>query len=278
MSLSRVNNILLTGATGFIGQNLVPLLLANNYNISVIGRNYEKAKQFDWFKNVEFIELDLYKDNKTIKIYENTGLIHLAWEGLPNYTSLSHFEKNLIHDYKFLKSMILSGVKKVLVSGTCFEYGFQNGAIHSNAKTYPNNSYAFAKDCLRKQLEFLSISNPFCLQWARLFYIYGKGQNSNSLLSQLDSAIDNNYEYFNMSNGDQLRDYLPVSEVVKQLLQLFTNNLHGTFNICSGKPISILNLVKKRIKERQSKIKLNLGHFPYSKHEPMEFWGISDIN
>ena len=67
MSLSRVNNILLTGATGFIGQNLVPLLLANNYNISVIGRNYEKAKQFDWFKNVHLDPFFLLQEFITVR-------------------------------------------------------------------------------------------------------------------------------------------------------------------------------------------------------------------
>jgi dTDP-6-deoxy-L-talose 4-dehydrogenase (NAD+) len=76
--------------------------------------------------------------------------------------------------------------------------------------TAPVTPYGLAKDTLRKFLEMLQEVHPFTLQWVRLFYLYGPGQNPKSLLSQLDAAIEQGDPVFRMSGGEQLRDYLPV--------------------------------------------------------------------
>lgn len=273
----RNRQVIVSGATGFIGQHLIPLLLEHNFQVVATARDTQKAAQFDWFKEVQFVASDFHKDSAPIKINQGAALIHLAWQGLPNYKSLFHFEDNLPHNYRFVKSLVFSGVRHVLITGTCFEYGLQSGALSSNASTLPNNPYALAKDCLRQQLEFLANEHPFCLQWARLFYMYGKGQNPKSVLSQLDAAIENQDATFNMSGGEQLRDYLPIEEVAQQLFELFESIRPGAFNICSGQPISVRRLVEERIRERASKIKPNLGHYPYPDYEPMAFWGVRDI-
>ena len=131
---------------------------------------------------------------------------------------------------------------------------------------------------MHKQLRFLQNEYQFDLKWARLFYLYGEGGDRNkSIIKQLDKAIDNNEKAFNMSGGEQLRDYLSVGEVVKQLFSLFENYKNGTFNVCSGEPISIRRLVEDHIKKRGSKIEINAGYFPYLDYEPMAFWGEKDI-
>ena len=269
--------VIVTGATGFIGQHLVPLLLRKGYTVIAVARDSSKAKKFDWFSKVHFIEIDLYKAQLNLPNCSDFKLIHLAWGGLPNYKANFHFEVNLKKDYEFIKGLVSQGVTQVLVTGTCAEYGMQNGPLASTAQTYPNTSYALAKDCLRKFLELLSNESSFTLQWARLFYMYGEGQNPRSVLPQLDSAINSGRAQFDMSGGEQIRDYLPVEDVAKSILQLFESSSKGTFNICSGKPITVRRLVDDWIKKREAKIKLNMGYYPYPDHEPLAFWGIPDI-
>ena len=75
----------------------------------------------------------------------------------------------------------------------------------------------------------------------------------------------------------QLRDYLPIEDVVQQLFDLFVSARGGTFNVCSGNAVSVRRLAEERIRERSSPIQLNIGYFPYYDHEPMAFWGIRDI-
>jgi len=101
-------------------------------------------------------------------------LIHLAWEGLPNYKSLFHFEENLPGHYAFLKNLITHGLSDITVTGTCLEYGLKEGKLSEDMVTNPSNSYAIAKDTLRKFLEQLQSVQPFHLKWVRLFYMYAQ--------------------------------------------------------------------------------------------------------
>ena len=268
--------VIVSGATGFIGQNLIPLLIKKKFEVVAIARNKRKALKFKWYNKVNFIFLDFHKKNIFFKPKKNAILIHLAWQGLPNYNSKFHIEENLPKNFNFIKKLIKSGVSKVLVTGTCFEYGFQHGPISETAPTKPANQYALAKDKLRQYLNLLKDNNPFTLQWLRLFYMHGKGQNKNSILAKLDKAIDDKQSVFNMSQGEQLRDYLPIRIVVKKIINILISKKNGIFNVCSGEPISIRRLVENRIKERGSKIKIKLGYYPYPKHEPMAFWGVNN--
>jgi len=268
--------VLVTGATGFIGRHLIPELLQAEHAVTVIIRDVERVKQFLWSEHVGLIVADIHKleDCWLRQIGEQDALMHLAWPDLPNYQELVHVEKNLPADYAFLKKIVEQGVEQILVTGTCFEYGNQSGVLNENSPTMPNNPYALAKDSLRKYLQALQQDYPFVLQWARLFYMYGEGQNSNSLLAQLNDAISSEKSIFNMSGGEQLRDYLPVDIVAKYLLGLVEcQDCNGVVNVCSGQPISVRRLVERYLEQRNVKIILNLGYYPYADYEPMAFWG-----
>ena len=265
--------VIVTGATGFIGQHLIPLLLDSNFEVIAICRDEAKAKKFDFYDKVQWSFLDYHQDSFKFKPQPGTGLMHLAWQGLPNYASDFHLEENLPKNFAFVNGLINAGVKHVLAVGTCLEYGLQYGPLSSSTPPKPTTPYAVAKDRLREQLVMLQQQSKFKFQWARLFYMHGKGQNSKSILAQLDAAIDRGEPVFNMSGGEQLRDYLPVERVAKQLLEIFLGNESGVFNVCSGEPISIRQLVESRIKERKSSIQMNLGYYPYPVFEPMAFWG-----
>ena len=269
----RKPQVLVSGATGFIGQHLIPLLLESHFEVIAICRDEAKAKNFDWHDKVKWNFLDYHRDSFNFHPQPGAGLIHLAWQGLPNYTSSFHTDENLPRNYAFINALVNAGVKKVLAVGTCLEYGFQYGPLSTTTSAKPTIPYAIAKDRLREQLVALQERSSFTLQWARLFYLYGKGQNPKSILAQLDAAIDRGDPIFNMSGGEQLRDYLPVEEAAKQSLQIFRDGKNGTFNVCSDKPISIRRLVEHRIEERNSAIKMNLGYYPYLDYEPMAFWG-----
>ena len=273
----KSRQIIISGATGFVGRHVVPLFLEHGYDVIATARDQNRAASLEWFDRVTFVPANFHKTMPDIQCETGAGLIHLAWQGLPNYKSSFHYEDNLFRNYDFIKFMVSRGIGQVLVAGTCFEYGDQNGPLPSSTRPNPNNSYAMAKDTLRRFLEALTQDHPFTLQWARLFYMYGQGQNPKSLLSQLDAAIDAGQPGFNMSGGEQLRDYLPVQDVARQIFDLYEKQSPGSYNICSGTPVSVRRLVERHIAHRQATITPNLGHYPYPDHEPMAFWGVRDI-
>jgi len=268
--------VLVTGSTGFIGNYVVGELLKYNFDVIASGIELKKEIHPDWLEKVTYIQADLNESRKDwFSFFEKPDmLIHLSWEGLPNYKELFHLERNLPNNYFFLKNMVENGCKKVAVTGTCFEYGIQSGALKEDLETKPDNPYALAKDCLRKFLEQLQKKVDFNLKWIRLFYMYGKGQNTNSILSQLEQSLTRKDKVFNMSGGKQLRDYLPVEKVAEYIVKIsIDDKITGIINCCSGEPISIRKFVENYIAEKNKNIELNLGNYPYPDYEPMAFWG-----
>ena len=266
--------IAVTGANGFIGRHVVAELERHSVTpVLVLRPSREILPSLSKHSIVQF---DLR--NPPANTFDLMGrpdvLMHLAWGGLPNYKSLHHFEEELPAQYRFLRGMVESGLENLLVTGTCFEYGMQSGSLDEERETRPSNPYGFAKDALRRQLEFLRLERPFSLTWVRLFYLYGDGQTTNSLLSQLKRAVGRGESAFDMSGGEQLRDYLHVGVVARHLISLaMTLRNNGIVNVCSGKPVSVRSLVEGWIEENGWSIDLNLGCHSYPDYEPMAFWG-----
>ena len=271
--------IAVTGATGFIGLHVLEELTSHDVELVAVAQ--PNRKNLPVLKNGYWVYIDIA--NPPTRVYEKINkpdiVIHLAWHGLPNYRSLHHFETELPLQYEFLKQLITQGLNSLVVTGTCFEYGMQSGPLSEETQTRPVTPYGYSKDALRRQLMFIQEVYPFNLTWARLFYIYGDGQTKNSLFAQLKKAVQQGEKYFNMSGGEQIRDYLPVGEVARRLLLLALKQQDmGVVNVCSGKPQSVRSLVEQWIRENKWDINLNLGHYTYMDYEPMAFWGLSKIN
>jgi dTDP-6-deoxy-L-talose 4-dehydrogenase (NAD+) len=262
-----------TGATGFIGRHVVAELRRRGVSPVLVRRPAPSGVPalVD-----DVVEMDIAAPGPDA--YDRLGrpavLIHLAWGGLPNYGSTHHLEAELPAQRAFLGQLVESGLPALTVSGTCFEYGLRPGALDEEVPAAPVTAYAQAKDALRRWLEDLRANRPFRLTWARLFYLRGEGQAPGSLLPQLEAAISRGDPSFDMSGGEQLRDYLPVEEAAADLVALACSGLdNGIVNVCSGRPIKIRDLVEAVVRERGSTIALNLGHYPYPEYEPMAFWG-----
>jgi nucleoside-diphosphate-sugar epimerase len=270
--------ILVTGATGFIGNYVITELLKKNIEVIASSTNIEKAKTFDWYSNVSFIPFNLKEFNSSTNYFEYFNcpdtLIHLAWEGLPNYKDSFHIEENLPRHFNFLENLITNGLKDINITGTCFEYGMKEGCLTEDMECNPTNAYAIAKNELRIALEKFQKGFNFDFKWIRLFYMYGKGQSANSLFSQLDKALENNDAVFNMSGGEQERDYLKVEQVANYIVAIsLQREFRGVINCCSGIPIKIKDFVAAYLNVKNKKIALDLSFYPYTDYEPMRFWG-----
>jgi dTDP-6-deoxy-L-talose 4-dehydrogenase (NAD+) len=254
---------------------VVRALLGRGCAVAVLARDPAKARELPWAAQVEIIPGDIanVSDALLARLAAFDRILHLAWEGLPNYKAETQVTEVLPRHLRFLTRLVEAGARHLLVTGTCLEYGLAEGALAEDLPPAPTTAYGRAKDGLRRGLEPVCAAHGCALTWARLFYMHGPGQSEKSLLSQLDRAITSGATSFNMSGGEQLRDYLPITEVADLLVRVALQDaVTGVINCASGRPVSVRALVEEHLRQLGAGIALNLGHYPYPDYEPMRFW------
>lgn len=206
-----------------------------------------------------------------------THVILLSWPGLPNYQELSDVTCNLPASIELIEQLVAAGLQRLVVSGTCYEYGLQNGPLKEGQITDPVNSYAIAKDSLRRVISTRYSQQALQWCWARIFYPFGEGQNPNSLLPSLHEALDRGEKTFPLGSGRQLRDFIDVQEVARQLLTLVMHqHAAGIYNVGSGMPRSVLEMVEEAVATHGGSIQLEKGIYSDRSDEPMAFWADVD--
>lgn len=266
-----MKRVAVIGASGFVGQYVKAELEHRCLEVTCTRRPRSEAGKPGW------IPLDIDDPPASLEQLGNPDVvIHLAWSHLDNYRSLAHFETELPRQYNFLSKLVELGVPRIVVAGTCLEYGQLFGPLREDMPLSPTTPYGFAKDMLRRQLEQLARQRTFELVWGRLFYVYGEGQRDSSLFSALKLAVSRGDRSFKMSSGEQLRDFLPIEAAARILVDLaLSKQAVGVVNVCSGKPISVRSLVENWLSLLGAQMELQLGHYPIPDYESLAFWGDS---
>ena len=265
--------VAVTGASGFVGRHVLPALSKRGVDIVAHARAPSVERQAAGpLRRVGF-DLAHVAD-----AFDRLGrpdiVIHLAWGGLPNYLSRRHVEVELPAQLGFLRGLADAGLTRLVVAGTCFEYGMQSGCLHEEMAPQAVTPYGAAKNELRRGLESLSARAPLDLRWLRLFYLYGDGQSPSSLYSLFRAAVARGAPVFDMSPGDQQRDFMKAEEAGAAIAEVaLAPRAPRVINICSGVPVTVRDLVESWRSEMGADIKLNPGVLPYPTYEPFAFWG-----
>lgn len=238
-------NIILTGATGFVGKNLLKKLsLKSNYKILCLSRS-KKINNFK--KNVIFIKCDLTnikkQENKIINFRPDI-LVHLAWDQIPNFNL-----KNSKHNEKISKKLInflctKTNIKKIIVTGSCFEI------------KRPNESYKYFANAKKKILLYLkekSIKHKLNYNWLRIFYVYGPGQREKAIIPYIISCLKKN-KIAQIKEPNQRHDFIFIDDVCNAIIYTIKNlKESGVFDIGSGKITSIKKILTffKKISENK---------------------------
>ena len=270
--------VAVTGASGFVGRHVIQALRMRDVEVVAVSRSapVDQAE----LPAVEVVSLDIADcgTDSFRRMGQPDVLIHLAWDGLPNYKSSTHLDMQLPMQLRFLQSCVASGLQHLVVSGTCLEYGMQSGALREDMATSPSTTYGMAKDLLRRQLQDALSVNSGELTWLRLFYLYGSGQGASSLHAQLRAAVARGDPVFDLSPGDQIRDFLAVEEAARIIAELALHPCPtDVVNVCSGQPVSIHDMVRTWLDAWHATIELRFGIHPYPDYEPLSFWGSRTI-
>lgn len=268
--------IFLTGGTGFIGSHFLYHGLQRGWKIKALKRsstsNPKIALQNDPEWLIKSFEEVTVQDLKSCEI-----LVHLAAHSViyPFDTLDNCIKYNVVEPINLFEKAAEAGVKKFIIAGSCFEYGRSGEKydfIPTDAPLEPTQTYSTSKAMASLAFLQFAIDREVDLSIHRIFQVFGEGENQNRLWPSLKRAALRG-EDFKMTRGEQIRDFIPVSEVAKYFLQACVSKNCSTkiFNVGSGKPQSILEFSKHWWKEWGATGNLLVGDIPYRKGEVMRF-------
>lgn len=265
--------VAVTGASGFLGRHVLDALAKRDVDVVACSR---RPPQTDATAGRRWVRFDIAAPGA--RPFEALGspdlLLHLAWGGLPNYRDASHLDRELPIHAAFLDACLDAGLPRLAVSGTCLEYGLAEGPLEEARPAQPTTCYADAKHSLHRHLLARLERQPYGLAWFRLFYLHGRGQAESALLPQLERAIRAGEARFDMSPGDQTRDFTPVVFAADALVRIaLAHHNPGTVNICTGRGTRVIDLVRGRLRDLGAHLELNTGAFGYPDFEPRNAWG-----
>ncbi|MBI1214408.1 MAG: NAD-dependent epimerase/dehydratase family protein [Alphaproteobacteria bacterium] len=269
-------HLIVTGATGFIGRAVVRAALSRGHEVTALVRDMDKGRALlpEEDKALTLSPCADLQEAEPDKLKrEDDRLIHLAWAEVGKYTDPQNLLANLGPQFHFLKRMATAGVTHQVVAGSCLEYGKVEGALAEDAAPAPVTYYGLAKATLHDMLKLLEAGGQELeLSWLRCFYVYGPGQRAQALLPQLYAAIERGDETFNMSPGDQSRDFIHVETLAHNMVAAAEQPRGlGTLNMGSGRALPVLDLVKAAVAAKGAKISLNTGYYDYPGYEPFSF-------
>lgn len=271
--------VLLTGATGFVGRQVLQKLCERGVQTRVIVRQ-GKESLVSQSKNIEQIinTNDLFAETSDWWKQACQGIetvIHCAWYAESGQYLQS--EKNLdclIGTLQLAKGSAQTGVRRVVGIGTCFEYDLSTGNLSIETPLRPLTPYAGAKAAA-----FLALSQWLPTQsvefaWCRLFYLHGEGEDSRRLVPYIRSKLSAG-EIAELTSGNQIRDFLDVRVAAEMIVDAAMSNRTGAINICSGIPITVRTLAEQIADEYGRRDLLKFGARPDNLIDPPRVVGIT---
>lgn len=258
-----MTRILITGANGFVGRQIIRSLDAIGVDLIPVVRD-GKSHEVLSFSNVKKIitSKDLFSEEEDWweeQCKDVDVVIHAAW-----YVEAGKYQdsaKNidcLIGSLKLAKGAAKAGVSRFLGLGTCAEYDYTQGKLTIETPLKPLTTYASTKASLFTTLSEWLPRQSVNFSWIRLFYLYGEGENPTRLIPYVRSQVSQG-KFVDLTSGEQVRDFMDVVEVGKQIAKISLSNQIGPINLCSGNPVTVRQLVEKIADEYGRKDLLRFG-------------------
>lgn len=240
---------LLTGATGFVGRQVLRALGEKDVRVRVVVRE-GKQGQLEKLEGLESVVTtqdlfaesadwwaDVCKDIDTV--------IHVAWYAEPGkYLQSAKNLDCLMGTLQMAKGAAQAGVKRFIGIGTCFEYDLTGCMLSIDTPLRPRTPYAGAKAAAFMALSQWLPRQGVAFAWCRLFYLHGEGEDERRLVPYLRTKLAAG-ESAELTHGRQIRDFLEVREAGRMIVETSLSDEQGPVNICSGLPITVRQLAEQ---------------------------------
>lgn len=273
------STILLTGATGFVGQQVLRVLADCGVLIRALAREGQQEK-IAIIKGIETVVTtpDLFAESADWWAHVCKGIdtvVHVAWYAEPGkYLQSGKNLDCLTGTLQMAKGAAQAGVRRFVGIGTCFEYDLTGGMLSVETPLRPLTPYAAAKAAAYLALSQWLPPQEVEFSWCRLFYLYGEGEDSRRLVPYLRTRLAAG-EPAELTSGNQIRDFLNVREAGRMIAEAALSDRQGSINICSGVPITVRQLAERIADEYGRRDLLKFGVRPDNLVDPPCVVGIS---
>jgi nucleoside-diphosphate-sugar epimerase len=237
--------VAITGATGFIGRQVLSALRKGASDVFAISRNPPAAD-----RSITWVAADLLNPHEAKRAAQETRadrLIHLAWtvEHGRFWTDPANLDWTAASSI-LVRSARDAGVEHITVIGTCFEYDWpQDGDCSEyETPTAPCTLYDTAKDACRRLIEAHARQCEYGFAWARVFYPYGEGEHPARLVPSVARALLKGEKAL-CSRGLALRDWMDVRDAGAAIAAVSLAGVNGPVNIASGTTATVAEIARR---------------------------------
>lgn len=264
--------VLLTGACGFVGRQVLRTLAEHGVQVRVVVREGSQGA----LTVLEAIEKvvatpDLFGETADWWAEACKGIdtvIHVAWYAEPGkYLQSAKNIDCLAGTLQMAKGAARAKVRRFVGIGTCVEYDLAGGVLSVETPLRPMTPYAGAKAAAFMVLSQWLPSQNIQFAWCRLFYLHGEAEDQRRLVPYLRSKLEAG-EPAKLTSGNQVRDFLDVREAGRLITDIALSGKQGATNICSGIPIKVRQFAEQIADEYGRRDLLAFGARPDDPMEP----------
>lgn len=227
--------ILVTGGTGFIGRYVVNALCY--HEVTLLTRKPTSIAPY-----IICPLDDKEKLNIALSQFNPDAVIHLAWEGIPDFSEAMCLKNRKLSQNLF-EVAAKCNVRTVIVAGSCAEYQGLEGSVSENQwGTHLGALGKIKKQVFKDASTYLQDQQR--LVWLRLFYVFGKGQRQGSLIPSLINDASHNQKTI-INNPEAAHDFIHVSDVADMIRYCIENEaMQGIINVGNGKLIPVAQIAQ----------------------------------
>jgi UDP-glucose 4-epimerase len=228
--------VVVSGGSGFLGRPCIETLLQRGHQVLCLSRSPSPNPEVDGLR-WHLADLNSPSSYRSaIETFQPQAALHLAWEGIPDY-SLENSLRNIQSGALFSEVLLQTGCTRLVVSGSCWEYGKLLGALREDMEPANPSVFGAAKNAQRLLLLALAQAANASLAWGRVFFSYGPRQKEASLVPSICRAILAGQPPALRTPG-VVSDFISIEDVASALVLLTEEKASGVFNVGSGQGTS----------------------------------------